>query len=75
MFIRRRLSTVEARFNPFPIPTSFPNHQKEWQMSISAASPGERPIGDQKRMAGGGNVPTARRLIPKADSALVPEPR
>lgn len=44
-------------------------------MSISAASPGERPIGDQKRMAGGGNVPTARRLIPKADSALVPEPR
>lgn len=44
-------------------------------MSIGAESPGERPIGDQKRMGATGKTPPARRLIPHADLALVPEPR
>jgi hypothetical protein len=44
-------------------------------MSISAESPGEKPIGDQKRMGGTGKVPPGRRLIPHADLALIPEAR
>jgi len=44
-------------------------------MSISAASPGEKPIGDQKRMGGTGKVPPGRRLVPHADLVLIPEAR
>jgi hypothetical protein len=44
-------------------------------MSISAGSAGARPIGDQKRMEWTGSVPGARRLVPKPDSTLIPEPR
>lgn len=44
-------------------------------MSLSAASPGEMPVGDQKRLPSSAHVPAARRLTPKADATLIPEPR
>lgn len=44
-------------------------------MSIAAMPAGERAVSDQPRIDADRTVPAARRIIPKADPALIPELR